>query len=292
MKPPAPVTSTRGLAPGAHFSPSGSSACGPRRSAQHVPSKGAPKAVPSSASVRVARITLIAADGTSEKPSHGCAMTPSAAGSAGEPTQGARRLEQALRDGGPGRQCCGSGYPGPPRCGAGAAGSAPDPHGPALERFRSMSTAARRPHRRLAGLSLKALRPLRGRCSARPLTPPPKQHADDGRGHPKDNLARRCIGPAPTGMTSGGAKGIRIPNPLLAKSPKGFRERVIEHVRGVVGYPITPISYPTAVLFWGTNLGVLPTQSWQWRSHCKAAPRVAEVVRSPPPLFLPVGSLR
>ena len=54
------------LAPGCHFSPAGGSDSRPRRSAHHDTSKDAPKGVRTSASVHVARITLIAADGTSE----------------------------------------------------------------------------------------------------------------------------------------------------------------------------------------------------------------------------------
>jgi len=38
-------------------------------------------------------------------------------------------------------------------------------------------------------------------------------------------------------LTCGGAKGTRTPNPLLANSPKGFRERVIEHTVGRCGVP-------------------------------------------------------
>ncbi len=36
-------------------------------------------------------------------------------------------------------------------------------------------------------------------------------------------------------LTCGGAKGTRTPNPLLAKSPKGFHQRAIEHAEGRCG---------------------------------------------------------
>ena len=90
-----------------------------------------------------------------------------------------------------------------------------------LARFRLARLGAR--GRSVMGTRVSARRIALERRAGRQATEP----------FPGVTRKSRCEG----SLTCGGAKGTRTPNPLLAKSPNRFRERVVEHTVGRCGVP-------------------------------------------------------